>query len=728
MYWHGRDKQYRPLLIIQASKLDEVSAEMTTRLLVFCFEFFLRYLVVAGRVENWIILADCAGKGVSNFPISMLKHMVEALNARYRGRMYRMFVVNAPTLINLVSKPFLGALPASTSRKVKVYSSNFKDEVKKLFSPSQLETRFGGVLPDLEANFYPFNFFSGPFQPTDEHEEEKITSSPINNLHDKIPLQILTGRDLSSVSHSCSSPSSCYPSGRRCSEFRSLCAALQSLNLTSCCAKWLSKSLHHKFHPTRSVDDILRRASMQPVHTRSFTHRQSTPTPTPHLVLAPTDDSIQHTAPPPPADSPLYHTSSPIAPSHPISTNTTSSPLPLSPTLHSQQLSTDGLSHIKSPFAATLSPLPSPLSAVTCSHTPPSPLTPNPLPPANYCASEQQQAQQQRQEEAAALEADEEIQALQDAAAAILIDALAVTTRGGDTPCATESVGTAEAGSSQDRTRHEHWRMRHTENGEEVSTERVASAAATSTTTARGDDVVVDHDGDIVSGGVPNSDLPSIAQQPHVFPPTQTKSKPTSHRSSTSSSSSAGNKTITAAKRHHTRCSTTPPLSRLYLTADGRVFCKRFSPPHITRRQDSAPVRAISPIAQASHTSTTHTPHTHTSAERGRGEVEGRRRSADIERGSASRRDRTCVSLKEGKRIGAPTVQNKSLQEVNDKRKEETGAGVRGEGVPLGSSFIDCSVQLCKITQSSKSVTLRQGGGESVTRSQSEHAGEGKRR
>jgi len=191
IYWHGRDANLRPLLVIRVERLDALDDKRIERLLCFCFEYFLKYLCVAGRVENWILLIDCEGKGVSNFPTTTLQTVMATMNTRYRGRLYRLLVVNIPTWMGWLSSWVTSLVPATSAKKMKVLGSDFKKTMREIFSSHQIEARYGGTAPDLLRDFYPFRFFKGPFQP--ESKSTVVNISPLEYLHEKVDPRVMSG-------------------------------------------------------------------------------------------------------------------------------------------------------------------------------------------------------------------------------------------------------------------------------------------------------------------------------------------------------------------------------------------------------------------------------------------------------------------------------------------------------------------------------------------------------
>ncbi|KAH7647168.1 hypothetical protein FG379_002859 [Cryptosporidium bovis] len=240
IYWHGRDSKYRPILIVKLEKLDvfEGDIERIQKLLCFCLEFFLKYLQVAGRIENWDVIIDLYGKGITDLPIQVLKSVLSLVNTRYKMRLYRMFIVNCPKLINVVSSALLAAIPGSTTRKVRFIDEPFSEEMTGLIPPEQLETIYGGTCPEINENFYPFRFY--PMNKEDE---------AFPNIHSIIPVEYIMGLSLE------------IPPKFDCEKLPWI-KSLPNMNFTKDTAKKLSTIIGSKIRPVINLDDILNTTSI----------------------------------------------------------------------------------------------------------------------------------------------------------------------------------------------------------------------------------------------------------------------------------------------------------------------------------------------------------------------------------------------------------------------------------------------------------------------------------
>jgi hypothetical protein len=167
MYWHGRDRKCRPCLVIRLERMGDLikDSERAIRLVIFVLEYALKFAMVPGRVENWVVILDLKNvlKVVSllHLPgiVSTASTIANALENIYCGRMAWMQIVNMPGKRGTLAKLVNGAIPAEKKHKVSIV----EDAAQALagrFEPHQVEAQYGGTAPDLAPEeTYPFHFF-----------------------------------------------------------------------------------------------------------------------------------------------------------------------------------------------------------------------------------------------------------------------------------------------------------------------------------------------------------------------------------------------------------------------------------------------------------------------------------------------------------------------------------------------------------------------------------------
>lgn len=188
MYWGGRDFRCRPSLIIRAGRLDKDlmnDAERTTRLAVFLLEYMIRYGMCPGRVENWGVIVDLDNAGAHGVPpVSTINSLVTTLQGIYRYRMVWTKIVNAPWWFTGIWTGIKRVVPGESVKKVEILGSNMAN-LAALFEPAQLEQRYGGGAPNLDApsDFFPRKFMPGPFAPA-QRATGSLAGDRVLRLHE----------------------------------------------------------------------------------------------------------------------------------------------------------------------------------------------------------------------------------------------------------------------------------------------------------------------------------------------------------------------------------------------------------------------------------------------------------------------------------------------------------------------------------------------------------------
>lgn len=81
--------------------------------------------------------------------------MTKPLQDLFKGRLYRLYIVNSQWAIKIVWSIAKNVVDPLTIMKFSLQGDKFKDELNKLIDPDCLEKKFGGNLPDKEDNFFP---------------------------------------------------------------------------------------------------------------------------------------------------------------------------------------------------------------------------------------------------------------------------------------------------------------------------------------------------------------------------------------------------------------------------------------------------------------------------------------------------------------------------------------------------------------------------------------------
>lgn len=165
VYFCGRDRGLRPTIIIRANRVPaqwykEKAVDRLIRLLIFCMEYMIRYMVVPGIIENNCLVVDLKGLGISQVPFSALSQVYAVMSHHYIGRVFRFYVCNMTSSLRTIAGMVTSLLTDRQKQKL-VLLDNLKD-LQKEYALHQLEEDLGGTRPVIRE-FFPFPMQAGPF-------------------------------------------------------------------------------------------------------------------------------------------------------------------------------------------------------------------------------------------------------------------------------------------------------------------------------------------------------------------------------------------------------------------------------------------------------------------------------------------------------------------------------------------------------------------------------------
>ena len=96
-------------------------------------------MFIPGQVECLNIIYDLGGMGLTDVPVNSLKSVVQAISANYGGRLYKLWLLNAPGTIYFSWKVIKNFLDPITVDKINIIKKNTDDSLWKLFHKDQVE-------------------------------------------------------------------------------------------------------------------------------------------------------------------------------------------------------------------------------------------------------------------------------------------------------------------------------------------------------------------------------------------------------------------------------------------------------------------------------------------------------------------------------------------------------------------------------------------------------------
>jgi len=166
VYFSGRDRNLRPAIVVRAIRIPqrwykEKCIDRLIRVLVFCMEYMLRYMLIPGKVENNCLIVDLKGLSWSQVPIGALKDIYSIMSHHYIGRVFKFYVCNLSGALSTIASMAKALLTDRQKQKLVVLDN--MSELRKEYALHQLEEDFGGTRPRI-SEFFPFPMPPGPFE------------------------------------------------------------------------------------------------------------------------------------------------------------------------------------------------------------------------------------------------------------------------------------------------------------------------------------------------------------------------------------------------------------------------------------------------------------------------------------------------------------------------------------------------------------------------------------
>lgn len=75
MYVHGRDHRFRPIIVFNAYRIDLkiINEDQMLKGITYLLEIVMKYYFIPGQVENWVLIMDLNGSGLSSLSTSTIK-------------------------------------------------------------------------------------------------------------------------------------------------------------------------------------------------------------------------------------------------------------------------------------------------------------------------------------------------------------------------------------------------------------------------------------------------------------------------------------------------------------------------------------------------------------------------------------------------------------------------------------------------------------------------------
>lgn len=166
IYVHGRDYQYRPILVVNAQVYmkikDNYKFEDWENFIIFFMRYLINNLLIPGQVENWTMITDVRGVSLYSLP-SDFKKLMGVLSSNYRCRLFVNYIFGMSSVLDFLWKIFQMFLDETAKKKIRFIRDGNKEDIFTYINRSQIEKKYGGNAVDKTSEFFP------GFMPSEEY-------------------------------------------------------------------------------------------------------------------------------------------------------------------------------------------------------------------------------------------------------------------------------------------------------------------------------------------------------------------------------------------------------------------------------------------------------------------------------------------------------------------------------------------------------------------------------
>lgn len=122
IYISGRDRFYRPIVVIRPKLMFDMNPVCTVEELIACqaaiFGYVEQFMMKPGQIENIVFVNDQRDLGVFSINYTLLKAIISYVTGVFRGRVRTFFVMNAPTTFSVLWNAVSYFFDEASARKI----------------------------------------------------------------------------------------------------------------------------------------------------------------------------------------------------------------------------------------------------------------------------------------------------------------------------------------------------------------------------------------------------------------------------------------------------------------------------------------------------------------------------------------------------------------------------------------------------------------------------------
>ena len=138
-----------------AKLISDITEDDILEYTVMTLEYVIEKGLIPGKIENWIVIVDCSNLWVTQISTSQIQTMAKAMQQNYPGRLVKLFAIGVSFTLQTIWAVVSNFIDSFTEQKVKIYGSDYQEDLLDYIDEDKLEEKFGGTYPDKTDNFFP---------------------------------------------------------------------------------------------------------------------------------------------------------------------------------------------------------------------------------------------------------------------------------------------------------------------------------------------------------------------------------------------------------------------------------------------------------------------------------------------------------------------------------------------------------------------------------------------
>lgn len=182
LYVHGRDSQFRPIVIFNVSMVDpkKTDIDLVIKAMTFWLEYVIQEWMLPGQIENWVFIANLKGVGAATLALPSMRRLFSYLSDNFKCRLQTLYFLNVAASMYVPWQIIKKFLDDVTVQKIQFYKTQVPTTLFDSVNKEQVEEKYGGTAPNATQFWPPVipsnNYFVSPKNSQALISQEEYTS------------------------------------------------------------------------------------------------------------------------------------------------------------------------------------------------------------------------------------------------------------------------------------------------------------------------------------------------------------------------------------------------------------------------------------------------------------------------------------------------------------------------------------------------------------------------